>query len=416
MSTPRTTEARIDWFLSHNPSGSGMCAQHSWHSLGGDYGNPPAWGCKNANAVYDKVKASGRYWTTEPPRGALVLWKYGNNGHAAISYGSGKIATTDPTNKPGKTGVEPLSYPKKWGAGSYIWTDQYNGVRFSVASSGPGNVYVSKLVKGQKDSDSVSRLQATLNGVKLSGGSNLPITGNYGDQTANEVMLWQTQKATDKSVINGSLVTAAQAEELFAGTGNKVIDDTTPEPEVPDPGPETEPYVVDQFGLWKWYSGKKTNEVTIPNGEWKNLDIGKQPVSGIKEDSSEHHFLYLRIALPPNRTASRVIETRFVRSNGDETAYIGPEWTAGSKDSIPYMNIHFEDGSGLGGQWQIKVTGGKDPIKITTRYAKTHILYVDPTQISAAAVERASRQVGGRLGAILRKIAEALRDDRERWR
>jgi hypothetical protein len=134
MSSPRSTEARIDWFLSHNPSGVGMCAQHSWHSLGGDYGNPPAWGASDANAVYDKVKKSGRYFTTTPPRGALVVWKYGNNGHAAISYGDGKIATTDPNGKPGKTGVESLTYPHKWGASASarIWTDEYNGVRFSV--------------------------------------------------------------------------------------------------------------------------------------------------------------------------------------------------------------------------------------------------------------------------------------------
>lgn len=135
MLAPRDTEERIRWFLSHRPAGVGMCAQHSWHSLGGDYGNPPAWGARNANEVYAKVKAAGRYWTTLPPRGALVLWRYGNNGHAAISYGGGKIATTDPTGKPGGTGVEPISYPSKWGAGSYIWTDQYNGVRFPVGGS-----------------------------------------------------------------------------------------------------------------------------------------------------------------------------------------------------------------------------------------------------------------------------------------
>jgi hypothetical protein len=66
-----------------------------------------------------------------------VLWKYGEHGHAAIGYGSGKIVTTVPTGKPGGTGVESLTYPHKWGAssGSRIWTDTYNGVRFPVAST-----------------------------------------------------------------------------------------------------------------------------------------------------------------------------------------------------------------------------------------------------------------------------------------
>lgn len=134
---PRSIEERIAWFLSHHPVDSGMCAQHSWHSLGGDRGNPPAWQCDNANEIYAKVKASGRYWTSLPPRGALVLWKYGRNGHAAISYGNGKIVTTNPPNKPLGTGIEPLSYPSKWGATSSarIWTDQYNGVRFPVGGT-----------------------------------------------------------------------------------------------------------------------------------------------------------------------------------------------------------------------------------------------------------------------------------------
>src|SRR6187399_1507914 len=94
---PRSIDQGLDWFLSHNPSGSGMCAQHTWHSLGGDRGCPPAWGCANSNQVYDKVISSGRYWT-EPKRGDIILWKYGHNGHAARVYNEAgtQIATTDP--------------------------------------------------------------------------------------------------------------------------------------------------------------------------------------------------------------------------------------------------------------------------------------------------------------------------------
>lgn len=138
MAEPRGIEERIRWFLDHNANGPGMCAQHSWHSLGGDNGSVPAWGCSDANEVYDKVKASGRYWTGNPKRGALVLWKYGNNGHASIKHDSAdRIDTTnpDPDNSAGTaTDVEDISYPSKWGASSSarIWTDQYNGIRFPV--------------------------------------------------------------------------------------------------------------------------------------------------------------------------------------------------------------------------------------------------------------------------------------------
>lgn len=134
MTAPRDVEDRINWFLDHNPNGTGMCAQHSWHSLGGDYGNPPAWGAKNANQVYDKVKKSGRYWTGTPKKGALILWKYGSNGHAAIAYDGDTICTTDPSGEPGGSGKEPITYPHQWGANSTarIWTDEYNGVRFPI--------------------------------------------------------------------------------------------------------------------------------------------------------------------------------------------------------------------------------------------------------------------------------------------
>lgn len=247
----------------------------------------------------------------------------------------------------------------------------------------PGPVYVSKLVYKQDDSDSVRRLQDTLNSIKLEGGAELPITGGYFDKTRAEVAKWQTQKAADKSVTDGSKVTPTQANQLFAGTGNTVIDDvTTPEPEPPTPPDAT---TFDAFGLWKWYSGKPAGEQTVhPDGEWHKLTALTQPASGIKEESSEHHFLYLRVELPKGRTADRVLETKFVRSDGDATAYDSEEYGL-KKDSHPYYNIHFEEGSGIGGQWWVKVTGGTDPIRLTTRYAKTHVYYVDEQAVTRRA-------------------------------
>lgn len=124
-----------------------MCSetQHTWHSLGGDQGNPPAWGCPDANACVDKVKASGRYWTPSagsvPPRGAWVGYEYGSNGHACLSLGDGRIATTDPGNGQ-PTGIEDLDYPNRWGASGWdVWTDQYNGVRFDVGDDMGNYIY-----------------------------------------------------------------------------------------------------------------------------------------------------------------------------------------------------------------------------------------------------------------------------------
>lgn len=165
MTEPRGINERISWFLDHNADGPGLCAQHSWRSLGGDYGNPPAWGCASANEVYDKVKKSGRYWTGTPKRGALVLWRYGNNGHAAIAHDAGdRIDTTnpDPDNASGTaTDVEGIGYPAKWGAtqAARIWTDQYNNVRFPVGDEEddmPSADEIAKAVWDQEVEDPVS--------------------------------------------------------------------------------------------------------------------------------------------------------------------------------------------------------------------------------------------------------------------
>ena len=239
MSAPRSEDARIKWFLDHNPNGSGMCAQHSWHSLGGDNGNPPAWGCSDANEVYDKVKNSGRFWTGTPKRGALIVWKYGNNGHAAICYNDAgdKICTTDPNGDPGGSGVESITYPHKWGASSSarIYTDQYNGVRFAIGAGSSdsypkptsGTVYLSKLKYGVKDSDSVWYLQNRLNSHSLDGGQDLPLSGNYLDETDEEVRLCQQQHGFGNDPAKKSFVGSEQADHLFAESQlvHTVVDD-----------------------------------------------------------------------------------------------------------------------------------------------------------------------------------------------
>jgi hypothetical protein len=142
----REIEPRIDWFLGHNPSARGMCAQHSWHAIGGDIGCPPAWGAANANAVVDKLRAAGKLYTTDldaPPRGAYVVWEYGENGHAAISLGNGQIATTDPSDTSKMVGIEPITYPAKWGAKNgglpTGWTDYYSGVYGAVGTPDEGD-------------------------------------------------------------------------------------------------------------------------------------------------------------------------------------------------------------------------------------------------------------------------------------
>jgi hypothetical protein len=417
-STWRGIEDRITWFLEHEPSGPGMCAQHTWHSLGGDKGCPPAWGAANANAVVAKLRSAGKLYTTsldDPPRGALVVYEYGNNGHACLSLGDGRIATTDPSNGQ-PTGTEPITYPKKWGAANggrpTGWSDYYNGVTFTVGSSPDvGTVYLSKLHYGQRDSDSVIELQAALNAHTLSGGQTLPITGDYLDQTDEEVRLCQRQHGYGNDPVNGSNVGPEQAGHLFPDNVT-IIDDRPP---VVDPPPTVDPpdvpdaaWIDHTFGLWKWYSGKQTGAIDLDNdGEWHSI-LPAQPASGITAESSEHHFLYLRCELPDNRTADRTIETKFVRSDGDATAYSSPAWTPNARDSVAIFNAHFEDGSGLGGQWWVKVSGGN--IEITTRYAKTHVYYTDQVEVAAATLMGVGLRTGGLAGELLRGLGRWVKD------
>ena len=377
--TPRTVDEGLDWFLSHNPSGSGMCAQHTWHSLGGDRGCPPAWSCSDANAVYDKIIASDRWWT-EPKRGDIIVWKYGNNGHAARVYNEAgtQIATTDPSNS-SMVGIEDINYPSKWGASSSkrICTDTYNGIKcFSSGepSVSHGNIYLSKLKFGQEDSDSVKRLQMHLNAHPLEDGSEIPVSGNYFDQTDKEVRLCQEQHGFGLDPAGASFVGASQAAHLISGC-DCVIHDDLEEPPVTTP-PDPPAGVTEGVGIWDWYSGKETDKVLVhPDGAWHDIKIDAQPASNIAGKSKEEHFLYLRIHLPKGRSATRTIHTRFVRSDGDETAYKSPAWDAGASDSIAYENFHVESGSGLGGKWQIMVEGGTDPLDYTTRYAKTYVTH-----------------------------------------
>lgn len=58
---------------------------------------------------------------------------------------------------------------------------------------GGAPTYLSKLVYGQMDSDSVKNLQDRLNGHSLDGGQDLPVSGNYLTDTDHEVWLCQDQ-------------------------------------------------------------------------------------------------------------------------------------------------------------------------------------------------------------------------------
>jgi hypothetical protein len=135
MAKIRSVADRRKWFLSNSAGGVGWCARHTWRSFGG----LPAWNAPNANSVVKKLRAAGELRTGKIdsiPKGAIVVWEYGKNGHMALSDGPGWIVTTDSSKGNNTTGREKMTYPKKWGAKNNGrptgWADYYAGVRFAV--------------------------------------------------------------------------------------------------------------------------------------------------------------------------------------------------------------------------------------------------------------------------------------------
>jgi hypothetical protein len=115
----RGVEARIAWFRGHYQGWparrrGGLCARHTWLSLG----IPPI-GASDAHAALAKTKAAGNLRQGDPPRGAVVFYKGGRHGHAALSLGKGPhgtmILTTD-AHGAGTIGERDLDWPlHAWG-------------------------------------------------------------------------------------------------------------------------------------------------------------------------------------------------------------------------------------------------------------------------------------------------------------
>jgi hypothetical protein len=89
-----------------------------------------------------------------------------------------------------------------------------------VYSPGPwarGKVRLASLTPGNRDSRSVRRLQYRLNKIKLVGGANLDVTGNYNKATRAEVQKWQVQKLNADPLKDrgDGVLDKAQAKVLF---------------------------------------------------------------------------------------------------------------------------------------------------------------------------------------------------------
>jgi hypothetical protein len=186
----------------------------------------------NSNATGAWESAIGRHHDdTSPPVGAPVFWTGGSGGHGHIAIFDGVNVRSTDAGGSGKMGTKPLSwFASNWGLTYRGWAEGYNGylVKDLGADSGSdwssGDVYLDKLRYGQRDSDSVRRLQYTLNetSIPAPGNVTLPITGNYLDQTDEVVRAWQLMIGDTPDPAGASFLGPKQAAALFPASYNLI--------------------------------------------------------------------------------------------------------------------------------------------------------------------------------------------------
>jgi hypothetical protein len=234
-----------------------------------------------------------------------------------------------------------------------------------VSTVEPGKVYLSKLKYGQKDSDSVSRLQAVLNKHSLQGGSTIPVTGGYFDQTDKEVRLCQQQHGFGNDKPGKSNVGPKQANHLFKGSGNTIVNDLE-EPD-PDPDPEPEPPV----GNFKYtYTGKPSNNQDIVSGYTKITNARfKAPGDGYMLS-----MLYVNNKITYGTTATGGLRTKMERENPeDATAYQDFTASKNGVDGDEFLITHIWFGSADANRyynWQLRRSRSLTKVVATTRYSK----------------------------------------------
>ena len=214
------------WLQDNDPTGRGMCLQTSMRAYDAD-----AMGASDAAEAVGMTKDLHTAYTTDIPAGAHVLYSGGSggHGHSVVADGGGYVWTVDWTSGLSITRVSQDAMEDAWGDLRWAgWSAYYGDQALHLDSDSGGGgeypkpegkvVYLDKLHYGQTDSDSVWHLQTVLNSHTLEGGQDLPTTGNYLDQTDEEVRLCQAQHGYGDDPAGGSSVGPKQADHLFSSS------------------------------------------------------------------------------------------------------------------------------------------------------------------------------------------------------
>jgi hypothetical protein len=161
-----------------------------------------------------------------PPKGAPVFWTGGSHGYGHIVLAmdtNGRVRSTDVTAAGLVSTVDLGWFDVHWPALHYEgWAEDLNGVLIPYLTGdsqwASGDVYVAKLVRGQQDSDSVSRLRYRLTHHDKMPKDKQPGGGNdYGQKVVDAVRYWQRNidPQSPSGPQDGVNMSNGQANRLF---------------------------------------------------------------------------------------------------------------------------------------------------------------------------------------------------------
>lgn len=224
VQTPNQAIANANSYKTCEP---GYCLKYvrTWLEIGGSAADAiGAWNAAKHKHPGDK----------NPPDAAPVFWasaSAGGRGHIALVRRTDMRTTDKPES--GKVSNDDGTWPRvHWGQTYLGWTEDLNGVDIPYLRAGGnwragGDVYVSKLHKGQKDSDSVARLCYRLRNHAKMPASHRPVKqwNNYNTDMLEAVRYWQRninghgdQKNAAPGPTDGTSMSNQQAERLFGDT------------------------------------------------------------------------------------------------------------------------------------------------------------------------------------------------------
>lgn len=160
----QTAREAVDRANRSSSNSAGMCLMYvrTWLDIPAREGDAiAAW-----NTAQHKHAVGRDRDALSPPRGAPVFWRGGSAGHGHIALAvSNTFARSTDTTTTGHVTTALLNWWRvNWGLTYLGWTEDVNGVAIPYLRNGGelqwahGDVYVEKLHRGQRDSDSVSRL------------------------------------------------------------------------------------------------------------------------------------------------------------------------------------------------------------------------------------------------------------------